>query len=84
MSDWRLTGQEKFLKGVSLVKKPYRKYREDWDHDHCEFCWTKFSESPEDLHVGYTTLHDYHWVCQPCFNDFRQMFEWKVIPSSSE
>ena len=84
MDDWRLTGQEKFLNGVSLVKKRYRKYRDDWDHDHCEFCGKKFSESPEDLNFGYTTLDDYYWICEPCFNDFEQMFEWKVIPSSAE
>jgi hypothetical protein len=84
MDDWRLTGQEKYLKAVSLVRKQYRNPTESCDHKHCEFCWDKFSEHPEDLHVGYATLDDYHWICEPCFNDFREMFQWNVIPSSLE
>jgi hypothetical protein len=79
MDDWRLTNQENFLKGVSLTRKRYQKYREDWDHDHCEFCWTKFSERPEDLHVGYVTLDNYHWICEDCFNDFKKLFGWHLV-----
>ena len=78
--DWRLTGQEKFLKGATLQFKTYLKYRENWDHDHCEFCQAKFmeKENPNTLHKGYTTLDDYYWICPQCFDDFKVMFEWKV------
>jgi len=57
-NDWRLQGQEKYLKGVTLYLKKYIKYRNAWDHDHCEFCWAKFSleGSPDDLDEGYLTL----------------------------
>ena len=79
MTDWRLQGQDKFLQGVTLIKKTYRPYREKGDHDHCEFCGTQFSELPEDLHVGYVTSDSYHWICEPCFNDFREMFQWSVV-----
>ena len=41
--DWRLQDQDKYLKGVSLNLKKYIKYRDAWDHDHCEFSWAKFS-----------------------------------------
>jgi hypothetical protein len=53
--DWRLQGQEKYLKGVSLNLKKYSTYHDAWDHDHCEFCWAKFSlkGSSEDLDEGY-------------------------------
>jgi hypothetical protein len=84
MSDWRLQGQEKFLQGVTLTRKRYRKYRDDWDHDHCEFCWAKFSENPEDLHVGYVSSDNYHWVCEQCYNDFSQVFNWIVVASRDE
>lgn len=84
MSDWRLQGQDNFLKGVFLGRKPYRKYREGWDHDHCEFCGAKFSERPEDLNVGYATADNYHWVCEQCFKDFNQMFQWNILDSPSE
>jgi hypothetical protein len=78
MSDWRLQGQEEYLTSVVLVKKRYRKYREDWDHDHCEFCWQKFSESPGDLHEGYATEDEYRWICETCYQDFREQFRWTV------
>jgi len=26
------------------------------DHDHCDFCWEKFSEHSGDLHEGYFAL----------------------------
>ena len=83
MNDWRLQGQEKYLKGLPLVKKRYEKYRDGWDHDHCEFCWRKFSERAEDLNVGYATDDNYHWICEQCFIDFNNMFQWKVLPSTT-
>jgi len=48
--DWRLRGQEDYLRGATLVRKRYKAWSEDWEHDHCEFCWTKFMDpdfSPE-------------------------------------
>jgi hypothetical protein len=40
--DSRLAGQERYLEGATLVKKPYRAWSEAWEHDHCAFCWAKF------------------------------------------
>jgi hypothetical protein len=81
MSDWRLQGQDRYLKGRDLIRKKYKKYRDNWDHDHCEFCGRKISERPGDLNVGYTTTDDYHWVCEDCFKDFAALFQWRVLPS---
>ena len=66
--DWRLTGQEKYLLGVELVRKSYRARSASWEHDHCSFCWAKFMDpnfsaehraaiasDPEVLIEGYTT-----------------------------
>ena len=78
MSDWRLQGQEKYLSGVRLSKAVYRKRRQDWDHDHCEFCCAKFSEREEDLNEGYTTDAGYHWICERCYEDFKTRFKWQV------
>jgi len=41
-NDWRLGGQDRYLKGVTLLRRAYTRYREGWDHDHCAFCWAKF------------------------------------------
>jgi len=81
MRDWRLQGQERYLRGVTLARRTYKQYREGWEHDHCEFCWTKFSEKGENLNVGYVTTDYYHWICENCYQDFKDMFQWKVTDS---
>ena len=74
--DWRLQGQDKYLANVQLI---FSKFNNDRDHDHCDFCSDKFSELEEDLHEGYCTLDKYHWICDKCFNDFKDMFKWQVV-----
>lgn len=81
--DWRLTGQAAYLTGAVLCRRPYRRYREGWDHDHCEFCFAKFAEPgplPDALHEGYATLDAYRWICPTCFEDFRERFGWTLAP----
>jgi hypothetical protein len=64
--DWRLRGQEEYLQGATLMRKRYKAWSEDWEHDHCELCWAKFmdpelsaehaqfiSDHPEILTEGY-------------------------------
>jgi len=82
MADWRLQGQERYLQGAVLKRETYQSYSESWDHDHCEFCGKKFSlKIPDALKVGYVTLDGYHWISDDCFDDFKEMFEWKVQTS---
>lgn len=77
--DWRLLrGQEDYLLGVTLYWKKWKAPSAVWDHDHCEFCWEKFSESTDTLHEGYTTEDGKHWICPECFSDFKDMFRWSV------
>lgn len=80
--DWRRQGQERYLKGVELVFKEYRPYRKKWDHDHCEFCGKKFSLNEGDLRKGYSTKDSYHWVCEACFADFKEEFDWLCSSAS--
>jgi hypothetical protein len=86
--DWRLTGQEKYLKGVTLVHRRYKQYDKnpDWDHDHCAFCWAKISlnDDPEHLKEGYSTADDYPWICPKCFEDFKDNFKWTIITDFHE
>ena len=51
--DWRLTGQETYLQGATLVRKPYRAKGEASEHDHCAFCWAKFVDTSfSDAHAA--------------------------------
>lgn len=81
--DWRLTNQLSYMKGLALSWREYVAPSETWDHDHCEFCFQKFMPAPggEDIETaGYTTEDEYRWVCGQCFEDFRDLFEWRVAP----
>ena len=78
MNDWRLTNQENYLKGKVLLKKLYKDRKSKTTHDHCEFCMGKFSENPNDYTVGYCTEDYYHWICENCFEDFKELFKWKI------
>jgi hypothetical protein len=79
-NDWRLTGQDKYLKGVPLYRKEYVAPGPDWDHDHCEFCWATFMDSdrPDIQREGYTTKDNKKWICSTCYEDFKVMFAWSV------
>jgi hypothetical protein len=87
-SDWRLQGQETYLAGAVLVRRVYGRYEQnpEWDHDHCEFCWAKFSTVAGDgVHTrGYCTPDEYRWVCERCFEDFREAFRWSVVPEGRQ
>jgi hypothetical protein len=74
--DWRFMGQDEYLMGAKLIHQKYCIPKQDWDHDHCEFCSAKFSELEGDLHEGYCTVDKNYWICEKCFNDFCKMFEW--------
>jgi hypothetical protein len=94
-ADWRLMGQEAYLKEAALVRKPYRAYSETWDHDHCEFCGVTFIDptrsdadrkhGEEVLTEGYATTAehprgaDYYWICPKCFDDFAERFRWRAV-----
>ena len=79
-NDWRLQGQEKYLKGHKMMRLPYFRWSETWDHEHCEFCGATFSDYEGDIHEGYVTAENKrHWVCPECFEDFKEMFQWKLI-----
>ena len=77
--DWRRRGQENYLKGIQLELKDYFEYSPGWDHDHCEFCWAKFSLiNDDDLKKGYMSENGYRWICIECFDDFKEEFSWQV------
>lgn len=78
-NDWRLTGQERFLRGKTLIRRTYHRPSPTWDHDHCVFCWAKFMEAEAgDYQEGYVTEDGYYWICPLCFDDFKDKFQWTV------
>lgn len=82
-NDWRLVNQQEYLMNAELSKSVYKPLSKNWDHDHCAFCWDKFSENAEDLSSGYCTKDKKHWICEECFNDFKEMFNFTEIYDES-
>ena len=76
--DWRITNQMNYLYRAALKKAVFSRTATN-DHEHCEFCWNKFSEERGLLHSGYCTLDQYRWICEQCFHDFKDQFEWAVV-----
>lgn len=77
-NDWRLTNQINYLYRATLIRTTF-KNTESNDHEHCEFCWRKFGENTGMLYTGYCTIDRYRWICEQCFKDFKDQFEWQVI-----
>ena len=76
-NDWRITNQKNYLFRVAIKKATFQKTATS-DHEHCEFCWGKFGVEDGLLHSGYCTSDKYRWICEQCFQDFHEQFEWQI------
>ena len=78
MEDWRLTGQDAYMKDAVLkrVDCDDLKNKSDIWHEHCEFCMSKITNKTT---VGcYSTEDEYRWVCHECYHDFHNLFNWRI------
>ncbi len=76
--DWRIMGQEGYLLNCHLQ---YRTYSRDLcraDFLQCEFCWDKFDEDANHPKKAYYEPKGQYWICEKCFNDFKEHFHWTV------
>ena len=79
--DWRLTGQENYMLFEELKEVIPAEYINtlninDEFHEHCEFCMEKIKEHKQEK--CYTTLNNYRWICKECFDDFKEIFKFKL------
>ena len=80
--DWRLRGQEEYMKNIKFQYVKFTSQESLSLHTQCEFCWHKFMENPEGVKdcsgYGYRSLNRRYWVCEKCFEDFKKMFCWSI------
>lgn len=80
-SDWRLMGQDEYLKGVHLNKINPTNYSKQLErpelwHEHCEFCMEKIDGNYDG--ICYVTDDKYRFICKKCYEDFKYDFKWTV------
>lgn len=98
-NDWRIRDQEDYLMGVSLNHKKFKstlpkilkpgddiyKYN---DHEHCIFCWHKFMENCKNMEDcstdGYCTPDGRTWICENCYEDFKELFKWTLVEALAD
>ena len=77
--DWRLLReQEKYLHGVTLIRQTYEPVGSNNDHDHCEFCMSKFEKFNFSQSLVYCTEDKKIWICNQCYEDFKNLFSWTI------
>ena len=84
INDWRIRWQEDYLKGRTFYFHEYSMWSEQWNHEHCEFCWKKIGQDEDTCHEGYSTLDDYYWVCTDCFQDFKEYFAFQILDMNKQ
>lgn len=63
-----------YLHNKTLVYRPFPfGYM---NHDHCELCWARFSKYKEDLQSGYFERESNSWICEECYENFKNLFRW--------
>jgi hypothetical protein len=65
-----------YLVGEKLLHTHYMTYNENWDHDHFEFCNYIIEYKSK---IFYCTEDEYYWVCEECFDEFKDLFKWQVL-----
>jgi len=78
--DWRLDHGADELRDRTFRFATWWPYRDVWEHDHCQFCFSEISADQTghaDFNEAWVTADDaYTWVCVDCFEDFREQFGW--------
>lgn len=46
-------------------------------HRHCDFCTKEITTDAKE--TCYCSVDGVDWICEDCFNDFRQRFAWKTV-----
>lgn len=76
--DWRIMGQEGYLRKKRLQHRYFNRSLCVEDFDQCEFCWDCFDDDPAHPMMAYFEPINKHWICEECYNDFKSHFDWTV------
>lgn len=78
-TDWRIMGQEGYLMNAFLQHRIFDRSICIEEYDDCDFCHDWF-DAEDEAHPkkAYYCPDKHIWVCETCFNDFKDHFGWTV------
>ena len=77
--DWRVMGQEGYLMNKMLQHRVFdRSLCKPPDFDQCDFCFALFDKDPYHSKIAYFEPIEQVWICEKCFEDFKDHFHWTV------
>jgi hypothetical protein len=83
---------DEYFKGGTWHRRPYFLWSAEWDHDHCQFCSAPFEVAGSQAALsrkggaqshGWASEDEYHWVCDSCFAELRELHGWRTRASMS-
>ena len=72
-------GQDKYMKNIAFTRMTLEESEYEAFFEHCEFCYAVISELPMCRHVGYYTGKYTYWVCEDCFDRFKEEYNWQMV-----
>ncbi len=74
-NNWHLTNQMNYLYQKNLIKGTFKLIVKAGSMNIVLFVLKKMIIPT----LAYSTEDRYHWICPECFDDFKTMFEWRII-----
>lgn len=78
--DWRLMNDVGYLMNAEIDPVGYEEivtYRPQIKH--CVFCWEQVPQKLSYYQTWYVPLDKSCAICENCFKDFREQFNWKLL-----
>lgn len=78
--DWRLLNDVWHLKGQSINPTDSEELHIHMPQlKHCAFCWCEMKDTFPHHTRWYLPLDRSCCICEACFQDFKEMFDWKLL-----
>ena len=81
--DWRLLSTRP-KKHLHYLHRVFDRTISFEDFDSCEYCYDQFDEDESHPKTAYYCREEHYWVCEKCYNDFKDHLGWTKEELSEE
>lgn len=78
MNIWCVEEADNNMRNHVLLKVKFSDRLTETEHEYCEFCMARFGNVNKDFKEGYRTQNYYYWVCEDCFDEYKEEYHWTV------